>query len=195
MSSLLQVSGLSKRYGARQAVDGVSFAVGRGQTVGLIGPYGAGKSTTVGVDPQSRTAIFETLERLQAMGCALIYTSHYMEEVERLAERIVIIDHGKLLAVDTPAGLFRKRPAHAALRLDFDQPPAAALLAEIRVQGGVTEVRAMDGRIDIALAESAAALPLLGWLEARGARPQHFATARTSLEDLFLNLTGRTLRD
>jgi ABC-2 type transport system ATP-binding protein len=60
---------------------------------------------TVGVDPQSRNAIFDTLAALKARGLTLIYTTHYMEEAERLCDRIVIIDHGRVLADDTLAGL------------------------------------------------------------------------------------------
>ena len=60
---------------------------------------------TVGVDPQSRNAIFDNLETLKAEGKALLYTTHYMEEVERLADRIVVMDHGKVIAEDTLAGL------------------------------------------------------------------------------------------
>jgi ABC-2 type transport system ATP-binding protein len=60
---------------------------------------------TVGVDPQSRNAIFENLELLKSRGKALLYTTHYMEEVERLADRIVVVDHGKVIADDTLAGL------------------------------------------------------------------------------------------
>ena len=60
---------------------------------------------TVGVDPQSRNAIFDNLETLKARGKALLYTTHYMEEVERLADRIVVMDHGKVIADDTLAGL------------------------------------------------------------------------------------------
>src|SRR4249920_3456622 len=60
---------------------------------------------TVGVDPQSRNAIFDNLEELKRRGKALIYTTHYMEEVERLADRIVVVDHGKVIAEDTLAGL------------------------------------------------------------------------------------------
>ncbi len=60
---------------------------------------------TVGVDPQSRNAIFDNLEELKGRGKALLYTTHYMEEVERLADRIVVVDHGKVIANDTLAGL------------------------------------------------------------------------------------------
>jgi ABC-2 type transport system ATP-binding protein len=70
---------------------------------------------TVGVDPQSRNAIFDNLEQLKCRGKALLYTTHYMEEAERLADRVVIIDHGRVIADDTPAGLSR---AHAGASLE-----------------------------------------------------------------------------
>ena len=70
---------------------------------------------TVGVDPQSRNAIFDNLEQLKARGKALLYTTHYMEEAERLADRIVVMDHGRVLADDTLAGLrARASAAHGA---------------------------------------------------------------------------------
>ena len=66
---------------------------------------------TVGVDPQSRNAIFSNLETLKAQGKALLYTTHYMEEVERLADRVVIVDHGRVVAADTLEGLQQHAPA------------------------------------------------------------------------------------
>src|SRR5207302_1239097 len=66
---------------------------------------------TVGVDPQSRNAIFENLEILKARGKALLYTTHYMEEAARLADRIVIMDRGRVIAQDTLTGLHRAHPA------------------------------------------------------------------------------------
>lgn len=68
---------------------------------------------TVGVDPQSRNAIFANLETLKARGKALLYTTHYMEEIERLADRIVIVDHGRVIADDTLAGLHSRVPTPA----------------------------------------------------------------------------------
>jgi ABC-2 type transport system ATP-binding protein len=150
---------------------------------------------TVGVDPQSRNAIFETLEKLSAMGCALIYTSHYMEEVERLADHIVIIDHGKVLADETPAQLYRRLPAQAALRIDLDSAPGQALLDGVRALSGVSSAAGDPGGMAIQLVNAADALPVMVWLERQGCRPLHFATAQTNLEDIFLNLTGRSLRD
>lgn len=150
---------------------------------------------TVGVDPQSRNAIFDTLATLKSMGRALIYTSHYMEEVERLADHIVIIDHGKLLADESPAALFQRLPAQAALRIDLAAPIDAALAAGIQALAGVASVQLDDGGMTVALASAEFALPVMGWLDRQGCRPLHFATAKTKLEDIFLNLTGRSLRD
>ncbi len=76
---------------------------------------------TVGVDPQSRNAIFDNLETLKRQGRSLIYTSHYMEEVERLADHIVIIDHGKVIANESPADLYLRLPG-AVRRVELVQP-------------------------------------------------------------------------
>ncbi|MYM83841.1 ATP-binding cassette domain-containing protein [Duganella sp. FT50W] len=150
---------------------------------------------TVGVDPQSRNAIFDTLEALQAQGRSLIYTSHYMEEVERLADHIVIIDHGKLLADETPAALFQRLPAQAALQVELAGKPSAELLSGVRALNGVTGVEGTGATLNIGLAAATDAAPVLGWFNAQGQTLLHFATARTSLENIFLNLTGRSLRD
>ena len=153
---------------------------------------------TVGVDPQSRNAIFDTLETLQAQGRSLIYTSHYMEEVERLADHIVIIDGGRVLADETPAALHQRLPAQAALHVELAVPPTASLLDALRAQPGVTTVRQEGGALDVGLVASVHAAPVLAWLAAQqiqDAPVLHFATARTSLENIFLNLTGRSLRD
>ena len=150
---------------------------------------------TVGVDPQSRNAIFDTLEKLKAMGRSLIYPSHYMEEVERLADHIVIIDHGKVLADESPAALYRRLPSQAALHVELGAAPPPALVDAIAALAGVTRVVAGAASVDIELAASEDALPVMAWLHGQGCRPRHFATARTKLEDIFLNLTGRSLRD
>jgi ABC-2 type transport system ATP-binding protein len=84
---------------------------------------------TVGVDPQSRNAIFDNLEQLKSRGKALLYTTHYMEEAERLADRIVIIDHGRVLADDTLDGLRARVPAGA---------DGEACLAEAGGEGGAS---------------------------------------------------------
>ena len=75
---------------------------------------------TVGVDPQSRNAIFDNLETLKRRGKALLYTTHYMEEVERLADRIIVMDHGRVIANDTLAGLHAQVPAVAGERVSLE---------------------------------------------------------------------------
>ena len=150
---------------------------------------------TVGVDPQSRNAIFDSLETLKRQGRSLIYTSHYMEEVERLADHIVVIDHGKVIADESPAALYRRLPAQAALTVDLAQAASAALLADLAQRPGVAKVDADGHSLHIALTATEHGLPLLDWLVAQGCRPLHYATAKANLEDIFLTLTGRTLRD
>jgi ABC-2 type transport system ATP-binding protein len=145
---------------------------------------------TAGVDPQSRNAIFDNLEMLKAAGKALIYTTHYMEEAERLADRIVVIDHGRVVASGTQAQLFALLPASQTLQLEIDgEPDDAALdgLPGVRRVGQTLEARVDD------LARDAGAL--LAALAQRGIAVRRLASARASLEDVFLQLTGRALRD
>ncbi|MFZ6775210.1 ABC transporter ATP-binding protein [Undibacterium sp. Ji83W] len=152
---------------------------------------------TVGVDPQSRNAIFDSLDVLKAQGRTLIYTSHYMEEVERLADHIVIIDHGKVIANETPADLYRRLPAKAALQLDLNTPISELDVAALSVLPGVDSVHMSDQgkHLDVTLTEHDVAFGLLNWLVKAGYKTNHFATAKTNLEAVFLTLTGRSLRD
>ncbi len=150
---------------------------------------------TVGVDPQSRNAIFDSLEALKAQGCSLIYTSHYMEEVERLADHIVIIDHGRVIADDSPADLYLRLPAQAALQVDLDRPLSAASMEALSARPGVTRVTATGASLKVELSHTADALPVLDWIAVQGHLPLHFSTNKTSLEEIFLTLTGRSLRD
>ena len=150
---------------------------------------------TVGVDPQSRNAIFDSLETLKARGRTLIYTSHYMEEVERLADHIVVIDHGKVIADETPSALYRRLPAQAALSIDTAHAVASGLLHDLAQRPGVAKVASSGNSLHIALADIEHGLPVLTWLVAQGCRPLHYATAKADLEDIFLTLTGRSLRD
>lgn len=152
---------------------------------------------TVGVDPQSRNAIFESLEALKNQGRTLIYTSHYMEEVERLADHIVIIDHGKVIANESPMALYRRLPAQAALTIDMTTALSNSDLEHARENAGVIAVQVAEGglHLQISLNQHEAALAVLDWLHQRGYRTTHFTTEKNKLEDVFLTLTGRTLRD
>jgi ABC-2 type transport system ATP-binding protein len=151
---------------------------------------------TVGVDPQSRNAIFETIEALAGQGRTVVYTTHYMEEVERLCDRIVIVDHGRVLADDTLAGLLANAQAGNKLTLKYDMPPDAAALAEIRNLPGVSQVDLSGAEVSVLAIELGTAAPrVLERLAARGFSCQELTSRRANLEDVFLALTGRTLRD
>jgi ABC-2 type transport system ATP-binding protein len=146
---------------------------------------------TVGVDPQSRNAIFENLETLRERGKALIYTTHYMEEVERLADDIVIMDHGKVVATGTLDALKRQVPHAASLVLTVAPFNSAPLLGIAGVQA--SEWR--DGKLVVSLADLNAAAAVLTWLASAGHSVQDIQSGRATLEDVFLALTGRQLRD
>jgi ABC-2 type transport system ATP-binding protein len=151
---------------------------------------------TVGVDPQSRNAIFETIQVLAGEGRTLVYTTHYMEEVERLCDRIVIIDHGKVLADDTLAGLLASAPVANKLTLKYDLPPDGAALAELTGLPGVTKVDLAGTELSVSATDLGTAAPrVLERLAARGYSCQELTSRRANLEDVFLALTGRTLRD
>ena len=151
---------------------------------------------TVGVDPQSRNAIFETIEVLAGQGRTVVYTTHYMEEVERLCDRIVIVDHGRVLADDTLTGLLASAPVGNKLTLKYDMAPDAAALAEIRNLPGVIQVVLAGTEVSVAANDLGTAAPrVLEQLAARGFSCQELTSRRANLEDVFLALTGRTLRD
>ena len=151
---------------------------------------------TVGVDPQSRNAIFEDLEALKARGKSLLYTTHYMEEAERLCDRVVILDRGRVVAADTPLGLARRLPATNRVVVELDGPGDPPALEALRAVPGVTAARLDGAALAIDVSDLTADTPrVLGWLAQRGHRLGHVATERPGLEDVFLTLTGRSLRD
>ena len=148
---------------------------------------------TVGIDPQSRNAIFDNLETLKARGKTMVYTTHYMEEAERLCDRIIIMDHGKVIANDTLAGLYRQLPASATLEIEMDGEIDVAILKQ---QPGVQTASQENGRLTIGVDSlSATASSVLAWLAAHGHRVNRISSGRANLETLFLALTGRHLRD
>jgi ABC-2 type transport system ATP-binding protein len=154
---------------------------------------------TVGVDPQSRNAIFENLQTLRARGKSLLYTTHYMEEAERLCERIVIMDHGHVVADDDLRGLYRLLPASNRIAIELAEPipeDDGAWLDELRGLDGVAVVQGSGVQLNVGVADLTATMPrVLSWLADRGRPFVHAVTERPSLETVFLHLTGRSLRD
>jgi ABC-2 type transport system ATP-binding protein len=149
---------------------------------------------TVGIDPQSRNLIFESLEALHRSGTSVVYTTHYMEEAERLCDTIAIIDHGRVLCCGGAEEVKRLgRPPVA--RVDLDGAVDAALL-ETLAAVGIAATRSGEASLEI---EADGARDLLERLvpacRRHGRGVQSFATRAVSLEDTFLALTGRELRD
>jgi len=150
---------------------------------------------TVGVDPQSRNAIFEVLKDLQARGMTLLYTTHYMEEAARLCDRIAIMDHGRIMAEDTPSGLLRLLPASNRLIVDFLDGGATEAARQI-APAGVNAMHVQGSELVFDLDDVASGGPkALEWLARGGHRFTGFRSEHATLEDVFLQLTGRSLRD
>lgn len=149
---------------------------------------------TVGVDPQSRNAIFDNLETLKAQGKTLIYTTHYMEEAERLCDRIVIVDHGREIANDTVPGLLKRLPAANVLEVGLARNRAPDL-ERLRAQPGVLSAEFAGHQLTMGIDDTGAIPRILEWLGAQDARFDHVNTRRPTLEAVFLHLTGRSLRD
>jgi len=151
---------------------------------------------TVGVDPQSRNAIFENLLALKARGKSLIYTTHYMEEAERLCDRLTIVDQGKVMASGAPDELYRLLPAANLVSIDLETPERPLDLGELSGKEGVRTVERVNGVLKVGVTDLARDVPgVLGWLTAHGHSCRHIASERASLESVFLMLTGRSLRD
>ena len=152
---------------------------------------------TVGVDPQSRSAIFDLVERLRDRGTAILYTTHYMEEAERLCARIGIIDAGKIIAdgtrVELVAGL--GQDARIEIGLGRGEGLTHAVSVVDRLEG-VSSVQALDDHIIVFADHGAHRLPaLLSALLNAGLVAESIRVVEPNLEDVFLRMTGRALRD
>ncbi len=150
---------------------------------------------TVGVDPQSRNAILESVERLSAEGMAVLYTTHYMEEAERLCDRVAIIDEGEIKAEGTRAELVRLVGERDKVRLGASGNLLAALAA-LQAVPGVESASIGEERLDLILDGADRALPaLLGAAAGAGVSVHSVEVEEPNLEAVFLHLTGKALRD
>jgi ABC-2 type transport system ATP-binding protein len=146
---------------------------------------------TVGVDPQSRNRIFEMIEALRADGTALVYTTHYMEEAERLCDRIAIIDHGRIIALGTREELVQDAFAsrnQVLARFRGHEPEIAAWVTN---RGG----RIVNDTAEFTIERSAEIAELLGDAARNGLELEDVSLRRPNLESVFLHLTGRELRE
>lgn len=152
---------------------------------------------TTGLDPQSRRQLWDVIGRFRSAGGTVLLTTHYMEEAERLCDRVAIMDHGRVIALGTPRSLIASLGAEHVVEFALvDGAARAPRVEELAGLPGVHAVRPGPDRTALTVAEVHRAVPaLLALLEGRGAELSLLATHHASLEDVFVALTGRQLRD
>lgn len=147
---------------------------------------------TVGVDPQSRNAIFDFLESRRAGGLTIIYTTHYMEEAERLCDRIAIIDHGRIMAEGTRDELLSKLDERPLIRLKRSE--LSATIVEATMEAGYTWSDDENAYL-ATLPDGVRLSELYQLIEDKGLEYRSLEMRPPSIENLFLHLTGRSLRE
>jgi ABC-2 type transport system ATP-binding protein len=148
---------------------------------------------TTGLDPQSRRQLWSIIDRFRAAGGSVLLTTHYMEEAERLCDRVAIMDHGNVIAHGTPRQLIASLGADHVVEFALT---GGATPAGLEALPGVKRVRPGPDRIALTVAEVHRAVPaLLALLERQGAELSLLTTHHATLDDVFVSLTGRQLRD
>ena len=152
---------------------------------------------TVGIDPQSRRAILDTVKDLNAQGMTVLYTTHYMEEAEELSNRVGIIDHGELIAIGTQDELTKQVGQTDTLILHIGENEDSETLAEsLKGLDGVLEAIAVDHEVSIVTPQAEDVLAtVVGAANERGIKIRSIDIREPNLEAVFLHLTGRALRD
>jgi ABC-2 type transport system ATP-binding protein len=152
---------------------------------------------TTGLDPQSRRQLWDLITELKASGRSIVLTTHYMDEAERLCDRVAIVDHGRVIALGTPRELISGLGAEHVVEFAVAGGADGALdVAALERLDGVKGARVHDGRWSLEAVELARAVPaILGELAERGLPLEELVTHSATLEDVFVSLTGRQLRD
>jgi len=151
---------------------------------------------TAGLDPQSRIALWEILGELHNEGQTILLTTHYMEEADQLCDRLAIIDHGRLLALDTPARLKQSVGADTIVTVTADGDlDALSRLLEDKI-AAVTKVDRVDGTVRLHVTGARGVLPaVVNTAESGGFAVSDLSMAEPTLEAVFINLTGKDLRE
>ena len=152
---------------------------------------------TTGLDPQSRRQVWGLIAAYRARGGTVVLTTHYMEEAERLCDRVAVVDHGKLVKVGSPAELIAALPGDHIIELEIEKTTAGLTAEELRGLPLVTEVHlSTEGAWSLSVREPERAVAaLLALVEQKGCTLARLGTRKASLEDVFVALTGRHLRD
>jgi ABC-2 type transport system ATP-binding protein len=151
---------------------------------------------TTGLDPQSRRQLWDLIIELRASGRSIVLTTHYMDEAERLCDRVAIVDHGRVIALGTPRALIASLGAEHVV--EFTSPGSEDVLRaeDLQALDGVQSARLHGEEWSLEVTELARAVPaLLRELARRGLPLEELVTHSATLEDVFVSLTGRQLRD
>jgi ABC-2 type transport system ATP-binding protein len=152
---------------------------------------------TTGLDPQSRRQVWGLVAAYRAHGGTVLLTTHYMEEAERLCDRVAIVDHGKLVRLGTPAELIASLPGNHVVEIEMERGQLALAPGELRALPSVGEAHlSPEGTWSLAVSEPEHAVAeVLALIEGKRLRLARLGTRKASLEDVFVALTGRHLRD
>jgi ABC-2 type transport system ATP-binding protein len=152
---------------------------------------------TAGLDPQSRLALWDLLGELHREGQTILLTTHYMEEADKLCNRVAIMDHGRILALDTPAGLKRSVGAGSEVRISVEDGDLAALAAALpALVTGATGARVSDGKVRLDAVDAKGLLPrVITACDQLGYTVTDLSVTEPTLETVFINLTGKDLRE
>ncbi len=151
---------------------------------------------TTGLDPQARRQLWELIEAFKQSGRTILLTTHYMDEAERLCDRVAIIDHGKKIAQGTPRELIASTCAEQMVEFTAGNAAKALDVSALRRIEGVRDVRAQNGAVLLQVAELHTSVPaLFAELTRQNVPLTEFRTHSATLEDVFVTLTGRHLRD
>jgi ABC-2 type transport system ATP-binding protein len=150
---------------------------------------------TAGLDPQSRLALWEILDELHDAGETILLTTHYMEEADKLCDRVAIMDHGHLLSLDTPANLKRSVGADTQVKVTAEGD-LAELAAHLRKLSGITEARIVEDVVNVTARGRKGLLPsILAHAEEGGFTVTDLSASEPTLETVFIRLTGKDLRE
>jgi ABC-2 type transport system ATP-binding protein len=153
---------------------------------------------TTGLDPQSRRQLWDIIRQFQRDGGTVLLTTHYMDEAERLCDRLAIVDHGQIIAEGSPADLIERLGGHHLVEFSVSGSNGASPAANEAWSAlpSVESVRDDDGLIALNVKQPHLTIPaLLEAIDRQGTQLQHLTTRQASLEDVFVRLTGRHLRE